>query len=126
MDLDDLKYINDNFGHREGDRALQEVARTLRECFRDSDIIARLGGDEFCALLSDASESSEKVIRERLQRLLDGHNDRAQRSYRLTVSLGVVEVDSPVGLEHYIARADALMYTQKRGKQKQGRTFSIA
>jgi two-component system cell cycle response regulator len=121
VDLDDLKYINDSFGHREGDYALQQVARALRECFRDSDIIARLGGDEFCALLSDASESSEEVVRERLRRLLEAHNEAAQRPYRVSVSLGVVEVNGPVGLEHDIARADALMYAQKRGKQKQSR-----
>ena len=126
VDLDDLKYINDSFGHREGDYALQQVARALRECFRDSDIIARLGGDEFCALLSDASESSEEVVRERLQRLLESHNETAQRRYRLSVSLGVVEVIAPVGLEHDIARADALMYAQKRSKQKQGRVLSVA
>jgi two-component system cell cycle response regulator len=126
VDLDDLKYINDSFGHREGDYALQGVARALRECFRDSDIIARLGGDEFCALLSDASESSEEIVRERLCRLLEAHNDVAQRPYRLSVSLGVVEVNGPVGLEHDIARADALMYAQKRGKQKQSRALSMA
>jgi diguanylate cyclase (GGDEF)-like protein len=126
VDLDDLKYINDSFGHCEGDYALQQVGRALRECFRDSDIIARLGGDEFCALLSDATESSEEVIRDRLHRLLEAHNDKAQRPYRLSVSLGVVEVDGPMGLEHDIARADALMYAQKRGKQKQSRALAVA
>ena len=52
IDVDNLKYINDNFGHREGDGALQQIAGLLRECFRESDIIGRLGGDEFCVLLS--------------------------------------------------------------------------
>jgi len=126
IDLDDLKYINDSFGHREGDYALQHVARDLRECFRDSDIIARLGGDEFCAVLSDASESSDEAIQERMYRMLEEHNRVAQRSYMLTVSFGIVQVDDPAGLEQDLARADALMYAQKRCKQKQVRTLSIA
>jgi diguanylate cyclase (GGDEF)-like protein len=48
-DVDDLKHINDSFGRREGDRALQRMAEVFRECFRESDIVARIGGDEFCA-----------------------------------------------------------------------------
>jgi len=126
VDLDDLKYINDSFGHREGDYALQQVARALRECFRDSDIIARMGGDEFCALLSDASESSEATVRERLHRLLEAHNETAERPYVLAVSFGIAQINDPVELEQDIARADALMYAQKREKRKQSLTLSTA
>jgi two-component system cell cycle response regulator len=57
IDVDNLKFINDNFGHAEGDFALQQVAALLRECFRESDIIGRLGGDEFSVLLSHTDDS---------------------------------------------------------------------
>ena len=46
-DLDNMKYINDTFSHREGDTALIETGNILKEVFRQSDIIARIGGDEF-------------------------------------------------------------------------------
>jgi diguanylate cyclase (GGDEF)-like protein len=49
-DLDDLKIINDNFGHKTGDSALVETANILKKTFRESDIIARIGGDEFVIL----------------------------------------------------------------------------
>ncbi len=117
-DVDDLKHINDAFGHREGDRALQEVADVLRECFRESDIIARIGGDEFCALLTDASESSEALMRERLRRALEARNSRRKRPYQLSVSMGIARITVPYGLEYQLARADAQMYQQKRRKQK--------
>ena len=117
IDVDNLKYINDNFGHREGDYALQQIAGLLRECFRESDIIARLGGDEFCVLLSDTAEAADLLVRERLCDLIDKSNVRSRRCYALSVSLGIVEVAGPYQLEQQISRADALMYEHKRAKQ---------
>jgi two-component system, cell cycle response regulator len=116
-DLDDLKYVNDTFGHPEGDRALQEVADVFRKCFRASDIVARIGGDEFCALLADASESSEILIRERLQRALEARNSRPGRAYRLSLSVGIAHLSGSAGFEAQLAHADAEMYMQKRNKR---------
>jgi two-component system, cell cycle response regulator len=117
IDVDNLKYINDNFGHREGDYALQQIAGLLRECFRDSDLIGRLGGDEFCVLLSDSAEATDSQVRKRLSGLIDKNNVRSGRCYALSVSLGIVEVGGPYELEQQIGRADALMYEHKRAKQ---------
>jgi len=117
IDGDNLKYINDNFGHREGDYALQQIAGLLRECFRESDVIARVGGDEFCVLLSDTADASDSQVRKRLFELIDKNNVRSKRCYALSVSLGVVEVGGPYELERQIGRADALMYEHKRAKQ---------
>jgi diguanylate cyclase (GGDEF)-like protein len=58
LDLDDLKLINDSYGHLEGNRALIVAANVLRACFRQSDILARMGGDEFCVLMTDAGQVS--------------------------------------------------------------------
>ncbi len=116
-DLDDLKHVNDTFGHREGDRALQEIAQVFRECFRASDIIARIGGDEFCALLTYASEKNETAIRERLACLLQERNCRPRRLYRLSLSLGIARIEAPHGIEVGLARADAQLYEHKRRKR---------
>lgn len=68
IDLDGFKTINDRYGHAVGDRVLQEVARRLGDCVRDSDTLARLGGDEFVALLhgihryDDAELMARKLI----------------------------------------------------------------
>ena len=120
IDVDNLKYINDNFGHREGDYALQQIAGLLRECFRQSDIIGRLGGDEFCVLLSHMSEMAEFLVRERLSQLLVRNNQNSGRTYSLSVSLGIVNVGDYRELAQQISRADALMYQPKRAKQISG------
>jgi two-component system cell cycle response regulator len=117
IDVDNLKYINDTFGHREGDAALREIAELLRECFRDSDIIGRLGGDEFCVLLSQSSPAGDLLIRKRMARLLDKSNEGSRRLYALSVSVGAVDISEPCELEDQISRADALMYEHKRAKQ---------
>lgn len=52
IDLDNMKAINDRYGHAAGDLALMEMAGLLRRTFRESDVISRLGGDEFCILLA--------------------------------------------------------------------------
>ena len=117
VDLDDLKGINDTFGHPEGDRALKQVAGMFKECLRESDIVARLGGDEFCALLTDASESSRELIRQRLGQALEVSNTRPESRYLLSVSMGIVEVGTLLALDHEMARADASMYEEKRGKR---------
>ena len=123
IDVDNLKYINDNFGHREGDCALQQIAKLLRECLRESDIIGRLGGDEFCVLLSQTVEAGGDLIRERLFQLIDKSNENSKHSYLLSVSLGIVDILGPYELEHQISCADALMYEHKRAKQVRREPF---
>ena len=124
IDVDNLKYINDNFGHREGDYALQQVAALLRECFRESDIIGRLGGDEFCILLSHTGETGHLLVRKRLFQLIGRSNETSSRFYALSVSMGIVDVDGPHDLEQQISRADALMYEHKRAKQVRSERFT--
>ncbi len=116
VDVDQLKEINDQFGHREGDRALQEVADVIRECsLRDCDIIARLGGDEFCALLPDTSDSGEALMRDRLARAFEARNARPGCCFPLSVSVGMIAAAGQ-DLEHQLAIADAQMYAHKREK----------
>lgn len=62
-DLDDMKAINDRFGHLEGDRALKEVGSMLKVTFRESDIIARIGGDEFAVLATGTGPAASAIDR---------------------------------------------------------------
>lgn len=119
-DLDGLKKINDTFGHQEGDRALTETAAILKECFRDVDIIARIGGDEFVVLLIEPSHDKLGVYTARLQRKIELHNLRYERSYTLSISIGIArfEPGSQCSIDDLIARADRLMYEQKRNRKK--------
>ena len=118
MDLDNMKWINDNLGHNVGDRALVEAADVLRETFRESDIIARLDGDEFAVLLIHTSPDVP-FSAERLAETLEAHNGRGDRSYELQMSVGVAVYDcqSRCSIQELLSRADGLMYAEKRRRK---------
>src|ERR1700680_462937 len=122
MDLDDLKLINDSFGHLEGNRALVVTANVLRACFRQSDILARLGGDEFCVLMTDAGQDSAQQVRKRLQQRVDFVNALSSWKFRLSLSVGIADV--PVvhqpSFDQLLRIADKHMYEEKRKKQLRG------
>jgi len=117
-DLDGLKNINDNFGHPEGDRALQAMATILKETFRTSDLLARLGGDEFIMLAINAPAAGIQTILARLQRNLDRYNAQ-NRYYQLSLSIGVAQFDPrhETTLEELIIEADKALYDHKRRKR---------
>ncbi|HEV2520735.1 MAG TPA: diguanylate cyclase [Candidatus Acidoferrales bacterium] len=122
LDLDDLKLINDTYGHLEGNRALMVTANILRSSFRQSDILARLGGDEFCVLMTDAGQDSAQQVRKRLQQRTDFVNALSSWRFRLSLSVGIADV--PVvrqpSLDDLLRVADALMYEEKRAKPPRG------
>jgi two-component system cell cycle response regulator len=122
MDLDQLKHINDTFGHAEGNRALVEAADVLRRCFRQSDILARFGGDEFAAFALGAEESDDQIMRARLNGALDAVNCKPDRAYPLAFSMGILACSptEEAPIDHLLERADKLMYREKRLKRREG------
>jgi two-component system cell cycle response regulator len=116
LDLDEMKRINDEFGHREGDRALVDISSILKKTFRASDIIARIGGDEFAVLITEPRASIEKTIAGHIQDNLRIHNEQTKKGYRLSLSMGMVHYDAehPCYVEELLDKADALMYAHKR------------
>jgi len=119
-DLDDLKRINDSFGHGEGDHALIEAADLLKDAFRDSDIIARIGGDEFVVLVIDVAESKVAALGRRLRERIQARNARPDAAYRLSLSLGIsrYDPDRPSSLQELLTLADAKMYQEKTSKKR--------
>lgn len=122
MDLDQLKHINDTFGHAEGNRALIEAADVLRRCFRQSDLVARFGGDEFAALAHGAEEADDVALRARIHGALDAVNCRPDRAYPLGFSMGILTCSphEDATIEQLLERADKLMYREKRLKRREG------
>jgi diguanylate cyclase (GGDEF)-like protein len=119
VDLDGLKVINDRHGHRDGDLALLETADILKEVFRDSDIIARIGGDEFVVLALESASARSETFVDRIREKLAGRNARGTRPFVLSLSIGVAHYDpsSPCSIDDLLARADSLMYSEKRAKR---------
>jgi diguanylate cyclase (GGDEF)-like protein/PAS domain S-box-containing protein len=118
-DLDDLKKINDSFGHKEGDAALIEGVDLLRDAFRDSDIIARIGGDEFVVLAIDVAEGRVAALARRLREKIQARNSRAGVDYPVSFSLGIAryDPDRPSTLLDLLTLADRRMYQDKTAKK---------
>ena len=119
-ELDDLKEINDTYGHLVGSEALVEAATILRDTFRKSDILARFGGDEFVILLAETDVGEFAVPTQRLHQNFEAFNQRSSRPYRLSMSLGCATYDrrTPCTLEELIQQADRSMYEEKRRKRQ--------
>ena len=118
FDCDEFKWINDFFGHQQGDKVLVDTAHILRQTFRESDIVARIGGDEFVVLSIEAADVDPAVFLKRLQQNIDEYNAKETRSYKLALSWGTVVYDpeSPESLDVLLSQADRLMYVHKNDK----------
>lgn len=123
VDLDHFKHINDSFGHAEGDKVLQQVARLFRTKLRQPDIACRYGGEEFLLLLphtqlSDAARVAEK-IRQAVaqQRFLPQHPELV-----ITCSFGVAMLSAAEDFDEALRQADQLMYQAKAGGRNQVRS----
>jgi len=117
-DLDNLKAINDNQGHRRGDQALVTVAKLLKSTFRESDIMARMGGDEFAILAIEAETDGDRMVH-RLSESLASLSASQQFHNPLTLSSGYAHYDPehPRSLDDVLAEADSRMYDQKQPKK---------
>lgn len=115
-DVDDLKGINDRFGHAVGDQALVAAAGVLRQTYREADIIARLGGDEFTVFPLEASTNSARMLIERLDTNLHKFNERHQREFALSMSTGVALLEGELSkdVQQLLSEADSQLYQQKR------------
>jgi diguanylate cyclase (GGDEF)-like protein len=120
IDLDEFKQINDTWGHKEGDLALQSVAALLRETFRTTDIIGRLGGDEFAVVAIDASEPFQTGMEDRLAKTVQQSNQKSGRPFQISLSVGTLTCDASLRalpMEDLLGKADALMYQLKRNRK---------
>lgn len=116
MDLNNFKYINDNFGHDEGDKVLQDFAELLRNSVRPKDFIARYGGDEFCVVLDSSGETDLKEITERIYECIEAYNEAGKQEYTLGFSMGhaTYEYHSHMKVEEFQKLLDVLLYENKQ------------
>lgn len=119
IDLNNMKKINDEFGHPEGDRALILAAGILRKTFRTTDVIARWGGDEFAVLMINAKSGCEENIGTRLTEAIRETNAEGKLKAELGLSWGCASMnpESDEDIETIIARADKAMYYHKHHRK---------
>jgi diguanylate cyclase (GGDEF)-like protein len=107
LDLDGLKAVNDAHGHQAGSEAIRRVAEAWTGHLRETDVLTRVGGDEFAAMLPGSPLDDAAAIAERLRAALAPHP--------VTVSIGVAQWDGRESIDDLVGRADATLYSAKRG-----------
>ncbi len=117
-DLDRLKYINDSFGHLEGDNAICTIAQALLHAAGEGDIVARFGGDEFAVggiLPAEDAEAHYAAFRGKFLRYLEKYNELSQNPYPVEASIGYYAeaLNSDFDLDNMIKVADDRMYAEK-------------
>lgn len=119
-DMDNLKMINDKYGHDEGDFALREIGMILKEAFRNTDVISRFGGDEFVAFALLGIPNYEKIMKHRIAEITERHNQMVQKPYRIEMSIGICEVacTKDLDIEEVLEQADKKLYIEKKAKKE--------
>ncbi len=116
LDVDKFKRINDLHGHHAGDQALRFLGAGIRQVARARiDLGFRLGGDEFALLLPNSTASQGTAVLERIRQLCE----RVSTPEPIGISAGIIEWQRNESSEHFIRRADAAMYAEKRGRKRQ-------
>ncbi len=110
LDLDNFKYVNDNFGHEEGDKVLKKVGNILKNSFRSDDFIIRYGGDEFIVIATNVNENMLNRLTKRVE--------KAFKKYGISISYGTsLYPQEGKSLKDLIFLADQRMYEQKKAKK---------
>jgi diguanylate cyclase (GGDEF)-like protein len=118
--MNNLKHINDNFGHEEGNFAIKKLSEIIQNNLRDSDIFFRYGGDEFILLVNHCPKNYCKKVWNRIKSKIRSFNKNSNKPYKLSVSKGMVEYKKSFNLtaEELIKKADKKMYAEKKAYHK--------
>ena len=121
IDMDDLKYINDTYGHIQGDNAIQLLGKALSYSSMGKEICARVGGDEFNVIAGDYSQDELDDFMSSVLNYIESYNEISDVPYNINASYGVILVRefSQGDLEYYMNISDDLMYKQKGAKKKE-------
>lgn len=115
IDVDHFKKVNDEYGHKAGDKCLKEIAKLIRTSLRKSDFFARYGGEELIAILNGSDVINAQEVAEKIRlRIVRTHFRYQEEVIPITVSLGVTEVmQTDEDPETPFIRADNAMYQAK-------------
>ena len=117
MDLDYFKSVNDTHGHTVGSKLLVEVARVVKGCVRDNDVVCRWGGDEYVILLRGTDSGGALKVAERIRRSIESHHFLAREGFGLSITTSIGMASYP---EHAQSKAELLDFSDRamyRGKK---------
>jgi diguanylate cyclase (GGDEF)-like protein/PAS domain S-box-containing protein len=122
IDVNNLKTVNDNYGHKEGDRLIKLVTMTLEREIRDSDKVIRLGGDEFLIHFPNCNRELAEKIWQRITNKFKLINQKRNKPYQISASHGIVDYDTEDSrsVDKLINIADEKMYKEKQKMKEEG------
>ena len=122
IDVDNFKWINDNFGHDQGDRVLKQISEVLHKTLRDSDVVGRLGGDEFGVILTDSNEEFGSLKALQIAKALNRPVKKTgTEGIEVSIGLSIFPLHSEHA-EDIIKHTDTAMY---RTKKQQGSSVEV-
>lgn len=116
IDIDNLKEINDTYGHSNGDKCIKLVANSIKKCIRNDDLAFRFGGDEFIILLFNTTKGQAKRVVNRIKNLVRRKSNKHQLF--ISISAGISRFYSFDDLDKAFKKADKIMYQEKRNKKR--------
>ena len=118
VDMDELKYINDTFGHNAGDEAIKETARCIDNALNSGEFVARMGGDEFAAVLVLSEPGRVGKFIRNVRNSIRDFNQTGKYEWELSASIGTCDLTDWHGVTECMKKADKAMYLEKKAKKK--------
>jgi len=127
VDVDNLKNINDVYGHRAGDKAIREISRRIKECIRQIDTAARYGGDEFAIILLNSTLEDATIVAQRMvDAVANSHTTWQKEQIPLSISVGLGQYDTEATPEDITSRSDQALYMAKQAGKNTVRIYESA
>ncbi|MHC4570753.1 MAG: sensor domain-containing diguanylate cyclase [Planctomycetota bacterium] len=124
VDIDNLKRVNDAYGHRVGDRVIKEISKKIKACIRQIDTAARYGGDEFAVILPNTSLDDALVVAERMVDAVSSSPITWKKEQiALSISVGLGQYEAEISPEDITSRSDQALYTAKQAGKNTVRIF---
>jgi diguanylate cyclase (GGDEF)-like protein len=123
-DIDNLKKLNDSYGHRVGDRVIKEISHRIKECIRQIDLAARYGGDEFAVILPNTTLEEATLVSQRIVDIVSESPLKWQQmKIPLSISVGVGQYGPEINPEDITSGSDEALYRAKQGGKNRVRVF---
>jgi diguanylate cyclase (GGDEF)-like protein len=124
VDVDNLKHINDKYGHRAGDKVIKEVSNRIQESIRQIDTAARYGGDEFAIILPNTSLADAAVVAERMVNVVAGTSVVCKKDeIPISISVGLGQYDAEDSPDDIASRSDKALYAAKQAGKNTVKIF---
>jgi len=113
LDIDELKKVNDNFGHQIGDQLIHDAVQIIRRTGNKTKYIVRLGGDEFLVIMKNTDKLEAEIFEEQIKRASTKFNENTEKIYVLSFSTGSVQYEKDISIGSLLELADKKMYEKK-------------